>query len=96
MATFIILSRVSPDAFKTPQDFKRIAEEVSEKIRKECPGVTIKQSYSTLGRFDFLDVVEADDPLQVERASMIIRSFGHSVTETLLATPWKDFLKALR
>jgi uncharacterized protein with GYD domain len=95
MATYVILSRISPDAFKTPGDFRRIAEEVAEKIRKECPSVMFKQSYSTLGRFDFVDIVEADDPKQVEKASMIIRSFGHSVTETMMATPWKEFLQTL-
>jgi len=26
---------------------------------------------------------------------MIVRAYGHATTETLLATPWKDFLKAL-
>jgi len=26
---------------------------------------------------------------------MTIRAFGHSSTETLIATPWKDFLAML-
>jgi hypothetical protein len=26
---------------------------------------------------------------------MIIRAYGHARTETLLATPWADFLQAL-
>lgn len=95
MATFVILSRISPDAFNTPADFRAIASQVSERIRSECPGVTIKESFSTLGRFDFVDIVEADDPKQVAKASMIIRSVGHSVTETLPATPWAEFLKTL-
>ncbi|HYL97692.1 MAG TPA: hypothetical protein VEZ90_01970 [Blastocatellia bacterium] len=32
---------------------------------------------------------------QVEKAAMIIRAYGHSTTETLVATPWKDFLDML-
>lgn len=95
MAIYIILSRFSPEAFEDPRDFKDLAKEVSTKIRKQCPGVAWKSSYATLGRFDVLDVVEADDPKELERAAMIIRSYGHSTTETLLATPWKDFLAAL-
>jgi hypothetical protein len=31
----------------------------------------------------------------VEKAAMIIRAYGNSTTETLLATPWKDFIKGL-
>jgi hypothetical protein len=32
---------------------------------------------------------------QVEKAAMIIRAYGHSTTETLVATPWREFLEML-
>ena len=95
MATYIILSRVSPDAFRDPKDFKRAADAVSAKIKSECPGVTWKDSYATMGRIDVVDIVEAEDPIQVEKAAMIIRAVGRSNTETLVATPWKEFMGAL-
>ena len=95
MATYIILSRVSPEAFGDPKDFKKMAETVVAKTKSECPGVVFKESYATLGRFDFVDIVESDDPKQVEKAAMIIRAYGHSETETLVATPWKEFLSNL-
>ena len=92
MATYVILCRVAPQAFSNPEEFKQLAANVSEKIKSECPGVTWKNSFATMGRFDVIDIVEADDPEQVEKAAMIIRAYGHSSTETLLATPWKEFL----
>jgi uncharacterized protein with GYD domain len=95
MAIYVILSRVSPKAFSNPEEFKQLAAKVSEKIKSDCPGVTWKDSYATMGRFDVIDIVEADDQEQVEKASMIIRAYGHSSTETLLATPWKEFLNIL-
>jgi len=95
MATYVILSRVSPQAFSKPEEFKQLAAKVSEKIKSECPGVTWKNSYATMGRFDIIDIVEANDQKQVEKAAMIIRAYGHSSTETLLATPWKEFLNIL-
>lgn len=95
MTTYVILSRVSPEAFSDPQDFRQMAATVSEKIKSQCPGVTWKDSYATLGRFDVIDIVESDDPKQVEKAAMIIHAYGHSTTETLLATPWKKFLEML-
>ena len=95
MATYIILSRFSPEAFKEPGEFKKIAEAVSAKIKSECSGVRWKDSYATLGRFDAVDVLEANDPKQIEKAAMIIRAYGHSTTETLVATPWKEFLASL-
>ncbi len=95
MTSYIILSRISPDAFSDPFEFKKIANNVSLKIKSECPGVVWKESFATQGRFDFVDIVESDDPKQVAKAAMIIRSYGHSITETLMATSWRDFLDML-
>jgi uncharacterized protein with GYD domain len=95
MGTYIILSRFSPNAFDHPKHFLELAEQVSKKIKEECPNVKWKESYATLGRFDVLDIVEANDPKELEKAAMIIRAYGKSTTETLLATPWKDFLAGL-
>ena len=95
MTTYIILSRFFPEAFEDAKKFRDLAAAVSAKIEKQCPDVTWKGSFATLGRFDVVDFVEADDPKQIEKAAMIIRAYGHSMTETLVATPWKDFLSAL-
>ncbi len=95
MATYVILGRFSPEAFADPKDFKQLAATVSAKIKNECPGVTWKERFATLGRFDAVDIVEADEPRQVEKAAMIIRAYGHSTTDTLVATPWKEFLAML-
>ncbi len=95
MATYVILSRIAPGAFADPKEFKKIADTVSQKIKAWCPAVHWKESYSTLGNFDVVDIIESDDPKQVQKAAMIIRSYGHADTETLPATPWKEFLANL-
>ncbi len=95
MTTYLILSRVSPQALEDPAEFKQLAEKVSAKIKNDCPGVVWKESYGTLGRFDVIDIVESDDPKQVARVAMILRTSGHETTETLMATPWKEFLANL-
>lgn len=95
MQTYVILSRLSPTAFRDPKEFRQLAAGVSDRIKKECPGVTWKESYATMGRFDVVDIVEANDPKQVEKAAMIIHGYGHSTTETMVATPWKEFLTML-
>lgn len=58
----------------------------------DCPGVVFKDSYATLGRFDFVDIIESDDTKQIEKAILIMRSCGESETETLVATPFREFL----
>jgi len=95
MATYIILSKLSPDAFDDPKEFPRIARTVSAKIKSDCPKVKWRQSYAVTGRFDLIDIVESPDLASVERAAMIIRAYGRAGTETLVATPWDDFLKSL-
>ena len=95
MATYIILSKISPGAFRHPKEFKQQAEAVSEKIKRDCPGVKWKDSYAALGRFDVVDIIESDDPKEAERAAMLIRAYGYSSTEVLSATPWREFIKSL-
>ncbi|MBI2856899.1 MAG: GYD domain-containing protein [Chloroflexi bacterium] len=95
MATYVIMTRISPDALKDPRDFKQLAAEVSARIKAECPDVKWRSSFVTFGRFDVVDAVDSDSPDQVARAAMIIRSYGHAVTETMLATPWRKFLAQL-
>jgi hypothetical protein len=59
MATYLILSRISPQAFDDPKDFKDLAKNVSEKIKRQCPGVTWKDSFK--GEHGKLSVYGAKD-----------------------------------
>ena len=95
MATYVILSKMSSGAISDPKEFKHLAAKVTQKIKDECPGVDWQNSYATMGQYDVVDVVNSDDPKQVEKAAMIIRSYGHSSTATLVATPWHKFLESL-
>lgn len=95
MTTYVILCRVSPEAFADPKGLKELAAKVAEKIKRECLGVVWKDSFATMGCFDVVDIVESDDPRQVDKVALIIRAYGHSTTETLVATPWKELLEML-
>jgi uncharacterized protein with GYD domain len=91
----VILSRFPLEASRDPKEFKKPAEAVSAKIKSECSGVPWQDNYATLGRFDVVDIVEANGPKQIEKAAMIISGYGHSTIETLVATPGKEFLGML-
>jgi len=95
MAMYVILSKLSPDAFEDPKEFEKLADTVASRIRKQCPTVNWRQSFATLGRFDVVDIVESKDPDEIARAALLIRGYGHATTETLPATPWKQFLDNL-
>jgi uncharacterized protein with GYD domain len=93
MAMYLILSCCSRNSFGDAKEFS--AEDVSSKIEKECSGVRWKESFATLGRFDAVDVVEAHDQREIEKAAMIIGAYRHSTTEIVVATPWTEFLGML-
>jgi uncharacterized protein with GYD domain len=95
MPTYVILSKLNESAFRDPEDLAKCARTVADKIESDCPNVTWKDSYATTGRFDVVDIVDAPDVASIERAAMIIRAYGHASTETMLATPWKQFIQEL-
>ncbi len=78
-----------------PDKFKEKASTVSTKIASKCPGGKWKESFVTTGRYDVIDIVESDDPKQVEKAAMIIKRYGLSHVEAMFAIPWKEWLNAL-
>ena len=95
MPTFVILSRFTPETHADPKRLKGVAKAVSDKIKAECPGVVWRESFATMGRFDAVDIVESDDPMQVAKAAAVIQALGHSMTETLPAAPWKEYIATL-
>jgi uncharacterized protein with GYD domain len=91
MATYVVLTRLTPESVKAPADLARLERAVSERIRKECPQVKWLANYAILGPCDYLDLFEAPDESVAARVVMIIRSFGHAQTETWTAVPWERF-----
>jgi uncharacterized protein with GYD domain len=95
METYVIITRILPEAISDPAELPDLARKVCEKIKLECPEVVWKDSYAVLGRFDVLDIIEAPSRESAERAALVIRSYGHATTEILAATPWKQFIHSL-
>ena len=91
MATYVVLTRLTPESVKSPADLQRLERAVSERIQKECPQVKWLANYAILGPYDYLDLFEAPDESAAARVVMIIRSFGHAQTETWTAVPWERF-----
>src|ERR1700704_2182172 len=59
MATFVLLTKVTPAGVKTLQANPRRIKEVNKEI--EAQGARVVAQYATLGRYDFVNVVEAKD-----------------------------------
>jgi uncharacterized protein with GYD domain len=95
MATFIMLTRVSPEAVKAPQALEKLEQEAMQHIRTECPDVEWRQSYAVLGPYDYLDIFDAPDVETAAKVATLIRSYGHAQSEIWAATEWARFKQML-
>jgi uncharacterized protein with GYD domain len=92
MGTYIMLTRLSPEAVAKPQSLTDLNNQVESRIKKECPDVKWIANYAVLGACDYLDIFEAPDADMATKVALIVRSFGHATTETWIATEWDRFV----
>jgi uncharacterized protein with GYD domain len=93
MPTFIMLTTLTSEGVQTVKNNPSRIREVNREL--EQLGVTVKAQWATLGRFDFVNVVEAPDENIMARASLELGSRGTSRYETLTAIPIDEFIAAL-
>jgi len=96
MSTFIMLTRLSHEALKSPRNLETLGKAVTDRIRTECPDVNWVASYAVLGPADYLDIFSAPSIESATKVATIIRTFGHATTEVWGATPWGEFLGLVR
>jgi uncharacterized protein with GYD domain len=96
MSTFIMLTRLDPEATRLPQALEQLEKQVMDRVRKECPKVKWAGSYAALGPYDYVDIFHADDVDTAMRVSTLIRACGHAHTELWPATEWSRFKDLMR
>ena len=93
MPTYIMLSTLTPEGVQTVKTTPSRIREVNREI--EQLGATVTAQWATLGRFDFINVVEAPDDKTMSRVSLELGSRGTAKYETLIAIPVDEFIGAL-
>ncbi|CAB4912849.1 unannotated protein [freshwater metagenome] len=93
MPTFIMLSKLTPEGVSTIKNNPQRIREVNREI--EQLGATVTAQWATLGRFDFINVVEAPDETTMARVSLELGSRGTAQYETLTVIPVDDFIAAI-
>ena len=93
MPTFVLLSTLTPEGVQTIKNNPARIREVNKEI--EQLGASVKAQWATLGRFDFINVVEAEDEKAIARVSLELGSRGTAKYETLAAIPVEDFISSL-
>lgn len=83
MATYILLATYTEQGIQAIQDTVKRTQAVKE-LAGKC-GVTMKESYWTLGQFDVVGAFEAPDDETMTAFSLSVARLGNVKTQTLRA-----------
>lgn len=90
---YIILGNYTSEGIKNMKDSPKRLEAAKE-VAKSFGG-EIKQFYLTMGKYDFVSIVEAPNNEAVMKALLTIASRGSIRTETLVALPTEEYTKLI-
>jgi uncharacterized protein with GYD domain len=93
MPTYIMLSTLTPEGVQTVKNNPQRIKEVNKEL--EQIGAKVTAQWAVLGRFDFINVVEAPDEKTMAKVSLELGSRGTAHFESLAAIPIDDFIAAL-
>jgi uncharacterized protein with GYD domain len=93
MPTYIMLTNLTPEGVQTLKNNPTRVQEVNKEV--EQLGVKVKEQWATLGRYDFITVVEAPDDQTMAKVSVELGSRGTMSSQTMPAMPTEDLAKAL-
>ncbi len=93
MPTFVLLSTLTSEGVQTIKNNPQRIREVNKEI--EQLGASVKAQWAVLGRFDFVNVVEAPDEATMARVSLELGSRGTARYESLSAIPIDDFIASI-
>jgi uncharacterized protein with GYD domain len=95
MQIFVLLTRLSPEALRSPVAMEDFEKRAVKHIEQECPDVKWLHSYALLGPYDYLDIFTAPDINEAVKVSAIIRSFGRAHSEIWEAMEWDNFKRII-
>lgn len=96
MATFILLTKLSPDSLGNPKDRKEIGGRWLEAVKAACPDVKWVDHSAILGPYDFMDIYEAPSQEEAAKVAMITMEKGAIKAETWGAIPYRRFLEVVK
>ena len=96
MPVFIMLTRLSSEAVRSPKSLEELERQAMQRIDRECPEVKWWGSYAVLGPCDYLDIFEAPDVETATKVSTLIPHLWAPQTEIWAATEWARFKDLVR
>ena len=93
MPTYIMFATLTSEGVQTVKNNPQRIKEVNREV--EQLGAKVRMQWGTLGRFDFVSIIEAPDEATMARVSLELGSRGTAKYETLPAIPIDDFIAAI-
>ena len=94
MATYILLSNLTDEGYRTLKKNPGRIKEVNKELEKMGGKVTAQ--YATLGCYDVVNIVEAPDAMTIARISAELGARGSVKIMTLPTIPFDAFIKSLQ
>ena len=94
MATYILLSKLTPDGRRTIKERPERIREVAKEI--QSMGAKVVEQYATLGPYDFVNIVECPNNETISRVSVELCARGTVEIMTLAAIPVDSFISSLK
>jgi uncharacterized protein with GYD domain len=91
--TYIMLTTLTPEGVQTIRNNPDRIKEVNREV--EQLGARVVAQWATMGRYDFINVIDAPDEATIARVSIELGSRGTGRYETLSAIPIDQFISLL-
>ena len=95
MPTFVLMTRLAPDAVRDADVRRAMGRAWLKKVKSACPEVRWISHYAILGAYDFMDIYDAPDVETAHKVSLISRAEGAVSAESWQALPYDEFIHLL-
>ena len=93
MPIYVMLSTLGPQGSQTLREQPDRLKQVNTEV--EALGVKVLQQYALLGRYDFLNILEAPDEKTMAKVAVHLGARGTLKTFTMPAIPIAEFIAAI-
>jgi uncharacterized protein with GYD domain len=94
MGLYVMLTTLTDEGRKTIKEHPGRIKEVNKEV--EAMGVKILAQYALLGRYDFVNILEAPSNEAISKVAVELGSRGTLQTMTMVAMKVDDFVKSIK
>jgi uncharacterized protein with GYD domain len=94
MPKYVLLTNLTDDGAKTIKEHPERIVEVDKEM--EAFGIKVLQQLAVLGKYDFVNIVEAPDNMSVAKASLELARRGTLRVHTMPAIDLEEFMASLK